>query len=160
MSRVRGHGIALEVPAGWEVRIAAPAAVVAGAAADPDGPEPERRALVHAGNFPLPEERGAFGSGAVERMGRGDVFIGLIEYDRASAGTALFAARGVPHALRPSDFDPKTMQRPIAGQSGVQRFFTEGGRAFCLYAVLGSHRARPALVPVLNQVLTTIEISA
>ncbi len=48
----------------------------------------------------------------------------------------------------------------IPGQSGFQRFFTEGNRAFCLFVVLGSHDNAPALVPLGNQVLSATTIEA
>ena len=156
---ISGHGISIDVPAGWDARIAGPPPARTrsfGVAAD-DDPE-GRRALLHAASFPLPDERGAFGGGAVEHMAAADLFISLVEYDSASVGTPLFAPRGVPRRLTAADFDPNTMQRPIAGQSGAQRFFTEAGRAFCLYAVLGRHRSRSALVPKLNEVIATIGI--
>ena len=51
------------------------------------------------------------------------------------------------------------MQRAIAGQAGVQYFFNEGGRAFCLYAVIGSYAQRAALVPKVNAVLATVKIA-
>ena len=44
------------------------------------------------------------------------------------------------------------------GQSGRQIFFNANGRAFCLYVVLGSHRQRNVLVPLVNEVLATLEI--
>ena len=50
------------------------------------------------------------------------------------------------------------MQRTIVGMSGAQSFFTEGGRAFCAYVVLGSHRARAALVPEVNRLLAGLRI--
>jgi len=63
--------------------------------------------------------------------------------------------------LAAAQFSPRALQHVIAGQSGFQRFFTEGNRAFCLFVVLGSHENAPALVPLGNQVLsaTTIEVS-
>ena len=43
--------------------------------------------------------------------------------------------------------------------SGLQRFFTEGGRAFCLYIVLGSHLDRRDVIPDIEAVLAGVEIS-
>ena len=45
------------------------------------------------------------------------------------------------------------LRRGIPGQSGTQWFFTESGRPFSFYAVLGSHAQRPALVPHVNTLL-------
>jgi hypothetical protein len=50
------------------------------------------------------------------------------------------------------------MLRRLPGQAGAQRFFTAAGRPFSLYAVLGSGRRAPALVPRLNELLGAIRI--
>jgi hypothetical protein len=50
------------------------------------------------------------------------------------------------------------MQRVIAGQAGVQRFFSAGGRGFCLYSVVGSYTQRQALSARANQILGSLEI--
>ena len=86
-----------------------------------------------------------------------DIFVSIFEFDPASAGKVLFAAAR-PDRLHPDDFSTSTLQRLIPGQSGVQRFFSDGGRAFCLYVVLGSHASRRALVEEVNQVLATLEV--
>jgi hypothetical protein len=51
------------------------------------------------------------------------------------------------------------LRRGIPGQSGTQWFFTEAGRPFSFYAVLGSHAQRPALVPHVNTLLTALTLS-
>jgi hypothetical protein len=114
---------------------------------------------VHAANFILPDGRGDFGSGAVGLMGTGHVFVVLFEYSPESAGTALFQAKGFPRLLRAEWFTPNQLQRTLPGQAGVQRFFVEHGRPFSLYAVLGSHTNRSALVPMVNDLLNRITIS-
>ena len=48
--------------------------------------------------FPIPDDIGDFGSGAVTSMGPADVFASLFEYGPESLGTALFRARAVPPA--------------------------------------------------------------
>ena len=97
--------------------------------------------LVHAATVPLPRERGDFGSDVAGLLGTDDVLVTLFEYDRESVGTPLFSSRGMP-TVRPGDFQFGALQRSRPGQSGAQFFFTEGGRAFCLYAILGSHGRR------------------
>ena len=156
MTEVRGYGVAVDAPAGWDVRIASSSGG-APRAATTVAPV-ERHALLHAATVPLPEDRGAFGGGVVEQLGPGDVFVALVEYDRASSATPLFRGHGIPRAVAPSDFAPNAMQRAIAGQSGMQRFFTHAGRAFCFYAVLGSDRNREALVPLVNRLLESVRI--
>jgi hypothetical protein len=171
VAQLTGHGIGLRMPRGFEGRIyrraegAAPEIAVHARAATPPGsraPEPPvppapTYPVLHAGNFPLPPGMGDFGSGAVEVMTTGDVLVVLFEYDATSAGTALFAMGGIP-SLRPTDFRPDTLQRPINGQVGVQRFFNEAGRAFCLYVVLGGEADRAYLVSVVNQALRDLVI--
>lgn len=142
MTRISSHGLALDVPAGWDARIYRRAAE-AGATTHP---------VLHAANFPLPSERGDFGSGAVELMGPTHVLVVLIEFHPAAASTATFASQGVPR-LDPAAFDPAGLQRILPGQSGFQRFFSVKGRAFCLYVVLGSHARRALLIPEAERLL-------
>lgn len=117
------------------------------------------RPVAHFGNFALPPGRGDFGSGAVEVMRAGQVFVALLEYDPADAGSPLFAARGIPR-LRIADFAPNALQRRLPGQLGVQRFFTENGRAFCLYVVLGSARNAAPLIDEVHALLETVVVDA
>ena len=81
---------------------------------------------------------GDFASGAVDKLGNDDIFIVLFEYDPASVDTPLFKSAGLPRTLTADDFSPNVMQRAIRGQAGVQKFFHDQGRAFCLYVVIGS----------------------
>jgi hypothetical protein len=101
---------------------------------------------------------GDFASGAVDRLGPSDALIVLFEYDPASADQPLFSAEGIPQALAADDFSPGVLQRSIRGQAGVQRFFHERGRAFCLYVVLGAFTNRSSVVPQVNEVLATLTI--
>jgi hypothetical protein len=83
----------------------------------------------------------------------------LFEYGPESLGTALFARQGRPAGFSETDFSPMTLRRGIPGQSGTQWFFTEAGRPFSFYAVLGSHALRPALVPRVNTLLSSLTLS-
>lgn len=152
MSQIAGSGISVDVPPGWEGSIDGGGfpQLASGAV---------RPTLLHVGSFPLPSGRGSFGSGATEWMNTDDILIVLFEYGKDSVGAPLFAQQGMPRGLTPDEFDRDALQRPLPGQSGLQRFFTERGRAFCLYVVLGSHLDRNELVPRVNAVLNTIEIS-
>ncbi len=153
MARISGHGVSVDLPAGWEAdffrRDQAPASI----GGDPDEVV---TTVVHLANWPLPPERGDFGGGAVEIMRRDDVLVVLFEYGPAEAGTALFSDPEVPWPLSPEDFDPNRMQRPLAGQAGLQRFFSVNGRPFCLYVVLGGAARSAESVPVINGVLATV----
>ena len=165
-----GHGISTQLPSGWEGRItkrAEPVAVPAGAAGPaavaPGGIGAAGELtfpVVHLGNFSLPEERGDFGSGALQLMGSRNLFVCLFEYGPDSVGTALFANQGLPRDLRPDHFSARALQRVIPGQAGFQHFFTEANRAFCLFVVLGAQSNAPSLVDQGNQVLSSTTIQA
>ena len=113
---------------------------------------------MHLGSFPLPAERGSFGTGAVELMSGQDIFISLFEYGPESADTPLFAAQGIPRSLQTRQFDRDALLHAIPEQSGLQQFFTHNGRAFCLYVVLGSHVDRADLLPQVNAILESLQI--
>jgi hypothetical protein len=146
--RVAAHGLAVDTPPGWDARIYRRTQT-------DDGED--NHPVLHAANFALPTVRGDFGSGAVDRMRADDVLVVLLEYGADSAGTALFAHRGLPRP-RTDDFDPRMLQRTLRGQSGGQWFFTDGERAFCLYVVLGSHARRARLVPRVHELLDRMAI--
>src|SRR6056297_2158312 len=154
MSRLSAHGLAIRLPRGWDGEI-----FLRDLDGDPTDDVTDNKPVLHAANFALPRNRGDFGSGAVEAMGRPAVFLAVLEYEREAAASALFAHR-FPDRLLVREFGPDNLQRPLPGQSGAQRFVRSGGRAFCVYAVLGSHGLRRRLVPELNRVLETVDIEA
>ena len=147
--RLTANGVEVVVRDGWEVEFselrARPGASV--------------RSLVHLANFALPVERGDYGSGAVETMDAGGIFIVLMEFDSTSARTAMFSGGEVPRDLVADDFSPEALQRRLSGQSGAQRFFRIGERAFGLYVVLGSNRQAGILVREVNRSLEGITIT-
>ena len=143
MTRLTSRGISIDLPQGWEGTIYQ---------------RDEGQPVLHAATFPLPQERGDFGNGAVDRMGWDDILLVLLEYDPSSAATALFATAGAPRQLGGTDFSPNMLQKMISGQAGVQRFFTENGRAFCLYAVIGSWSERQRLVPRVSDLLAGVTV--
>jgi len=160
MARLAAHGLELDLPQGWDGRImrreTAPVEV---RAAPPGGVAPPPPAVAHAATFSLPRELGDFGGGAVELMRRDDLFVSLVEFDRDSLGTTLFVRNGLPGRLRPGDFDPQALQRTLPGQAGTQVFFTAADRPFCLYVVLGSFVRRAGMVPVVNGLLSGVQIT-
>ena len=87
-----------------------------------------------------------------------DALVVLFDYGTSAVGSALFAFEGLP-AINPGDFDRDILQKSIRGQSGVQRFFTVSGRAFCLYVVVGSHIDRTEILPEVKQLLESVRIS-
>lgn len=114
--------------------------------------------VTHLANFALPAAVDVFGTQVVETMTAGDSFLALVEYGPAEVGTPLFERRGVPRRLSVRDFSPKSLNRTIPDQSGVQVFATEAGRAFCLYAVVAGRAGIGAIVRDLNAVLSTLEV--
>jgi len=173
--RLAGHGLSVGLLPQWEARIyrrtvgAVPAATPASApapapakrSAQPYGagwPGEQSHPILHLANFPLPAARGDYGTGAVERMGPEHIFLALLEFGADCLGTALYAPTGLPR-LTPGQFNPNGMQRRVAGQAGYQHFFTEAGRPFCLYVVIGSHRQAVPLTKQVNAVLEQIEVA-
>jgi hypothetical protein len=140
---VRLSGVSLAVPAGWQ----------AAARRNESG-----HLVLHAATIALPRSRGDFGSDVAPLLGVDDVFCSLFEYDRVSVETVLFSARGLP-VVRPSDFVVGALQRSRPGQSGAQFFFTQAGRPFCLFAILGSHGRRVAGAARVNALVRGLAIA-
>ena len=141
---LRGHGFTIAPPAGWEARIyrrTAPTAVdnarnQAAAAGRTGWLGEQTLPVVHLADFALPSSRGDYGSGAVESMRPGNMFLALLEFGPECLGTALYQAPRPQ--VQPHRFSPNGLQRILPGQAGAQYFFTENGRPLCLYVVLGS----------------------
>jgi hypothetical protein len=109
---------------------------------------------------PLPSGRADYGGGLVETLGAEDVFVSFLEFGPEAAGTPLFSQlQGVP-GLTPDLFRPRQLQRTIPGQAGVQRFFTAGGRAFCLYSVIGGIANRVTLTDRANQIIGSFRVQS
>jgi len=148
VDKLARSGLEIDLPDGWDGRIYRREA---------EADATTRRAM-HVANFALPPNLGDYATAAVERMQAGDVFVALIEFDPSSADQGLFKTQGLPGALGADAFSPTAMPRAIPGRTGTQHFFSSGGRAFCLYVVLGSHTGRAALLPLVNAVVGTIKI--
>ena len=147
---VAAHGLQVTLPERWEARLYRRDAA-AGSAGESNKP------VLHLGNFALPPGRGDFGTGAVEKMSPAHAFVALLEYDREQAGRPLFAAPSRP-VLGLRDFAPNALQRRLPGQLGCQRFFTENGRPFCLYVVLGSRGHAKTLLAEVHDVLADLKV--
>jgi hypothetical protein len=148
VATLQAHGIAASLPAGFEGRIF-----------KRQGTGLETSfAVAHFATFALPNEVGDFGGGAVTLMGNDDIFASLFEYGPDSAGTKLFGRQGMPREMSTSHFLPYVLRRGVNGQAGTQWFFTEAGRPFTLYAVLGSHARRAVLVPRVNGLLAGLVV--
>lgn len=169
--RIEAHGIRAELPSGWEGRITRRAPSTAPASRAPraapgDGAETgpvldeDTGPVLHLANFALPENRGDFGSGAVDVMGTGHLLVVLVEYGADSAGTALFPTVSRVPALTTRMYTTNGLQRVNPGQAGAQRFFTLRGRAFCLYSVVGDQRDAPRLSRSASDVTAQIAVAA
>ena len=156
--RLAAHGLSVELARGWDARIFMRAESDATAPASDVPMSGWTMPVLHVADFSLPEQRGDYGSGAVQTMGPGNVFVALVEFGTESVGQPMFRI-GRPR-VRASAFHPQAMQRPVPGAAGMQRFFTEAGRAFCLYAVIGSHARRTALAARLGTAVARIDITA
>lgn len=156
------YGLTATAPRGWTVAVTRrpgalpPRPGLMGLAAEPlvDVSRP----VLHACTRPLPADRGDFGTGAVDLLGPDDVFVAVVDYGAEVADTGLFERQGMPK-LAPSQFAPNRLQRPLPGMSAAQHFFSSGGRAFCLFVVLGSHARRMASVPRAAELVRTVHIT-
>lgn len=148
MTTIDRYGIRVPVPDGWHGRIRQrpnPSAADRRAAATPASQEVSRPVL-HLATRSLPSDLADFGGEVVAGLGSDDIFLALVDYGTAVADQGLFARQGLPR-LAPSQFSPNRMAQYVPGRSACQHFFSEAGRAFCLYAVVGAHSRRMATVP-------------
>jgi hypothetical protein len=159
--RLSAHGISAAVPRGWDARIFRRAESEVAAAPGLGAVGVPRSGwtapVLHLASFPLPDGRGDYGSGAIDHMGGGDVFVALVEFGRESVGTPLFLRAGLPR-FRGADLSTASMQRPVTGMGGGQQFRTVSGRAFCCYAVVGSLARRSALAGLVNDALAGVVV--
>ena len=124
---LRGHGLALSVHDGWEARIWLP-----------DLPPPaENHPVVRLANFALPLTKDTYAEDVADGLRPGRVVASLAEFSPALAGRGLYAPQGVPR-VDVASLDPRAVQRQAPGRAGVQRFFSEQGRAFSLYVIARS----------------------
>ena len=151
MASLASYGIVATLPFGWDGRLYRRVPTAEGELTTP---------VLHAANFALPARSGDFGAGALETMHPWNAFVALLEYGPSSAGAALFSSTGIPKSLSQADFSPGTLHRPLGGLVGAQRFFTEAGRPFTLYVVLGSVLGAGSLLVTVNRMLATLSISA
>lgn len=145
--RTSAHGLSVDVPAGWEARIAR---------------HPDSAPFLHVANFALRADGGQFGASVTAEMGADHIFASVVEYlvdPSVRPGAGLFADRW-RHRLRVGEFARNQLQVTRPGHLGAQRFFTHGGRPFCLYAVIAPVRRRPAqLAGELSAVLRTVRFA-
>jgi len=149
MASLSGQGLAAQLPPGFEGRVFRRAAAIG----------TETYPVMHFATFPIPEGTADFGGGVPVAMAPTDIFAVLFQYGPESLGKALFARVGMPRTLSAEHFKPYLLRRGAPGQAGTQWFFTENGKPFTFYAVLGSGVLAPSLVPKVNRLLAGITIS-
>jgi hypothetical protein len=146
--RVAGHGISIDLPAGWEARIFR---------REGGGP------VLHAATFALRDGDGDFGVAATGRMRADDMFAALIQYrveHPIEPGKGLFEATRLPVAPKAHEFDPMQLQVTRRGQLGRQRFFSHADVPYCLYLVIQPARHRlDRLAGELGTVLATLQLA-
>ena len=134
VATLRAHGIEAPLPGGFEGRIFVRPSSGGGV------PYP----VAHFATFALPADVGDFG-GEQSTDGPSTTSSPCSSSTGPRAwASALFARQGMPRSLTAADFRPYVLRRGLGGQSGTQWFFTEAGRPFTFYAVLGSHTRRAA----------------
>jgi hypothetical protein len=146
--QIAALGLAVTPPAGWETAIYR----------RPAHPGTQTYPVLHAATVALPPGRADYGGGLVETLGPDDIFIGMLEFGPEAATQPLFRSLTAVPSLTPGSYRPQQLQRTIRGQAGVQRFFTAGGRAFCLYSVIGAFTNRIPLTARANQLLGSLRV--
>jgi len=142
--RLAAHGIALELPTGWDGRIWTRSG---------GGP------VLHAANVALPVTDGDFATRATGTLPADGVVVVLVDYGPEEAGTALFGA-SAPQRIEPAELSPSTLLLRRPGQRGLQRFFTTAGRAMCMYVVVGSAAHASDLAAGVSRVLGSLRVDA
>ena len=149
MVKIAAHGLEIEVHHGWEGRMWRPHAdppVIAGP-------------VVRLANFALPTTRDTYAAEVADVLRPSDVLVSLVEFDRASANTGLYAGRGAP-TLDVGDLDPNAVQVAGPGRLGVQRFFSLRNRAFSLYVMAHEGRDLRHAFDVVNASLRSFRVGA
>ena len=121
--RLAAHGIALDLPAGWDGRVWS---------------RPGGGPVLHAANVALPAERRR-----LRHRGDGGACRPTASWSSSSTTARPTPARRstrppAPTRVDPGELSPATLLHRRPGQRGLQRFFTASGRAMCLYVVVGS----------------------
>jgi hypothetical protein len=167
MSEIEAYGLGLDPPSGWELRIfrrtdSGGARAMTEEPAPPGALAPPGAVtlpVVQVSTIQLPPDAADYGSDIVEDLGPQDALVVLKEFLAEASSDPLFELEGMPRTLDPEAFSPSVLQRSLEGQAGVQVFFHEADRAFCLYVVLGSFANRSSIVSRVNEVLGTMRIS-
>jgi hypothetical protein len=157
VTRIAGHGLAVDPPRGWDAviyrRPPEPLGLVGravGAAAETPMP------ILHLANLALPAERGDYGTNVATDMRAGGVFISLLQHDPRDVDAPLFGGRPVPWPLRVDDVRPEALHRRFPDGAGHQSFFVAAGRPYCLFLAIAGWSQRVRLVTEANRALASV----
>lgn len=152
-----------QAPPGWHVRVTTRPQIASGrtdsTGLPADGAGDVTRPVLHAASRSLPTGLADFGGELIDALGPDDAFVALIDHGPEVAGAGLFGRSGRP-TIAPSQFAANRLARYVPDRSAGQWFFTEGGHGFCLYAVVGAHARRMAVVPTISRVVTSIRVGS
>jgi hypothetical protein len=148
MTRLSSRGIAITVPRGWEGRIFVPDLA----------PPAINLPILHLTDTVLTTERSSYAPELAARAGGAGILVALLEFDHRLADVGLYEPQGLRLPLARDRFHQKALQFPSRVQEGHQRFFSEGGRAFCLYVVLGTGPGVDRRLDQANRALASLEI--
>jgi hypothetical protein len=146
-NQLSGYGITVSLPLGWNGIIYQ---------RDPIVKDEVRRPILHGSTVDVTLDQGDFGDGLVENLASDDVFVDLVEIDPDNE--LALANPGFVRRLGGDAFAGNKLRRLILGQGGYEGFFTESGRAFCMYVVIGSIANLDALLDPINILLGSVEI--
>jgi hypothetical protein len=148
VTRLASHGIAIDVLPGWEGRIFVPDLA----------PPAINLPILHLTDVVLTQERSSYAPELAARAGGSGTLVALLEFDHALANVGLYERKGLHLPLTRERFHHRALQFPSRVQEGHQRFFSEGGRAFCLYVVLGTGRGVDTRLAQVNRALASLHI--
>jgi hypothetical protein len=149
MGLLMSQGLSIEVPPRWEGRIFLP-----------DLPAPAvNLPIMHLTDATLSMVRSTYAPELAARAGSSGALVALVEFEDRLADRGLYAAQGLHLPLRRDRFDAHALQLPDPSQQGHQRFFSQGGRAFCLYVVLGIGPGADARLRAVNRALATLKVT-
>lgn len=134
-TRLTGLGLRIDVPRGWDGRIAERERLLPGAA------------LVHVASFPLPAPDDEAASKAQAAIGGDDV---LLTVSEALPGQAL--------PLQTPRIGLHERGVSVGRYTVVDRYFVEKGRAFLLHATFGAGPPPDELIRRLNRILASLTI--
>lgn len=104
-------------------------------------------------------QRSTYAPELAAQAGSKGALVALVEFEERLADRGLYAPQGLGLPLRRDRFHTRALQVPNPLQEGHQRFFSQGGRAFSLYVVLGTGPGAEWRLRVVNHALATLKVT-